>query len=153
MHILDAHEMWESLSFVAKAYLLCLLMTSAYMSQSLLRILIASSHLGREGASLDAEKVETHLARLERSIENIRESQTMLLVLFGIASANEILAVLQSIRHSALSLSAAGVETFGPIARVALIVFGVLTFLHASQWATAVRLGKFRLGQSSSPKG
>jgi hypothetical protein len=77
------------------------------------------------------------LLAIARTIDNVRQLHLMLLLLFGVAFANEVFATLRAIREAAVSLTPLGIGIFEPCATFAFFVSGVLAILHASQWIIA----------------
>jgi hypothetical protein len=73
-------------------------------------------------------------------LEALRQLHILLLLLFGVDCANEVVATLRVIQYSSISLSAARMDIFEPLAAVSFFVFMVLLFLHVSQWAVSTRL-------------
>jgi hypothetical protein len=77
---------------------------------------------------------------MTRGTESLRQFHTLLLLLFGVCCANEVFATLRAIQSSSMSLSAARIDVFEPVAAFAFLVFVVLIFLHILQWTAAARL-------------
>jgi hypothetical protein len=142
MYILSVHwdllMLWAILSLTGKLYIVCLLVSVVYTIHSLSRTVVHSRSMKK--TSIDAEPAGLGLIVITRTIENVRQLHFLLLLLFGVTLANEVLATLRAIRESAVSLSALGIDVFEPCAVFAFCVSGVLAFLHVLQWMVSARL-------------
>ena len=136
----DLRGLWVTLTFPGKFYIFCLLAAVASTTVFHIRTLWRLRDLQKKGVSVDAGAEKSCLAAISRGIENVRQLHLLLLLLFGIALANEVLATLRGIRYSSMSLSGVSIEVFEPCAVFAFFVFGVLTFLHVFHWFVAARL-------------
>ena len=74
---------------------------------------------------------------MKTKTQSLREFHTMLFLLFGLSASNEVFNVLRGIQNSAVSLSAARFDVFGPVVAFAFVVFAVLLLLHGFRWAVA----------------
>ncbi len=116
------------LSIVGKLYICCLVAVVAYTTYSLSSLMVhISAHVNR-------------LSDVKRRVDNVRQLLLLLILLFGVSFANEVLAALRSIHYSSMSLAGASIQVFGPCAAFAFIVFCVLTLLHIFQWIVSSRL-------------
>ena len=137
----DLRLAWTPLTITAKVYILCLLAATVYSTYSLARIALRLHQLLKKDVTQTDEKnVRFQLIQMTRGIETSRQFHTLLFLLFGVCCANEMLAILRAIKYSAMSLSGARIEVFGPVAAFAFVVFVVLVFLHTFQWTVAARL-------------
>jgi hypothetical protein len=133
----DMRLVWAVLTVTAKFYILFLLAATVYSTSSLALITIRLHRLLKHGASAD---MSLRLIEMTKRVESLRQFHTLLFLLFGLCCANEVFATLRTIHYSWLSLSAAKIDVFEPVTAFAFLVFVVLTFLHAFQWAVAARL-------------
>jgi hypothetical protein len=142
MYILSVHwdvvMLWAILSLTGKLYIVCLLASVVYTIYSLSRIVVLSRSM--KNTSFDAEPAGLGLIVMARTIENVRQLHLLLLLLFGVTLANEVFATLRAIRESAVSLSALGIDVFGPCVVFAFGVSGVLAILQVLQWIVSARL-------------
>jgi hypothetical protein len=136
----DLREVWLSCTLTGKFYILCLLVSAIYISYSLVRTALDIRCLPRDRASTDALRVRSRLIDMNRGIENLRQFNTLLFLLFGIFFANEAFATLREIQQQAVSLSGARIDIFVPLTVFAFVVFVILAFLHGFQWIVAARL-------------
>jgi len=142
MYILS--ERWDLLmlrailSVTGKLYIFCLLASFVYTINSLCRIMVRFRSIRR--TPIDAEPERLGPLVITRTIDNVRQLHLLLLLLFGVAFANEVFATLRAIREAAISLAPLGIGVFEPCATFAFFVSGVLVVLHASQWIVAARL-------------
>ena len=81
--------------------------------------------------------VTKKLDEMKTKTQSLREFHTMLFLLFGLSASNEVFNVLRGIQNSAVSLSAARFDVFGPVVAFAFVVFAVLLLLHGFRWAVA----------------
>jgi CDP-diglyceride synthetase len=131
----DFRSLWAALTVTAKLYIICLLAASAYTTYSLTRITVRL----RKTAKLEqAHMLIVH--EMAAKAKTLRESHTMLFLLFGLCWSNDLFATLRGIQHSVDSLSATSFGVFGPVVAFAFVVFAVLLFLHGFRWAVAHRL-------------
>jgi hypothetical protein len=133
----DMRLLWAVLTITAKFYIFFLLAATVYSTSSLALITIRLRRLLRHGASAD---MSLRLIEMTKRVESLRQFHTLLFLLFGLCCANEVFATLRTIQYSSMSLSAAKIDVFEPVTAFAFLVFVVLTFLHAFQWAVAARL-------------
>jgi hypothetical protein len=136
----DVWGLWLIISLAGKVYICYLLTAVAYATVFHIRTLLRLYDLQKADAPDESGADRSRLASMWRGIENMRQLQLLLLLVFGIALANEVLATLRGIRYSSMSLSEASIEVFEPAATFAFVVFGILTFLHVSQWIVVARL-------------
>ena len=131
----DFRSLWAALTLTANLYIICLLAASAYTTCSLTRITVRLRKIAKR------EKAEMLLVdKMTAKAQTLREFHTMLFLLFGLCCSNELFATLRGIQNSAVSLSAARFDVFGPVVAFAFFVFAVLLFLHGFRWAVAHRL-------------
>jgi hypothetical protein len=131
----DFRSLWISLTITSKLYIICLLVASAYSVYGLTRIAIRLRQIAKpENADM------VLLANMMAKEQTLREFHTMLFLLFGLCCSNELFQTLRAIQNSAVSLSAATWEVFGPVIALAFFVFAVLLLLHLFRWAVAQRL-------------
>lgn len=135
----DLIALWKVLALTAKLYVFLLLVFFVSSVYALLRELAGARSYQKTSLAVEGELRKPFL-KIARSIENVRQLSLFFLLLFGLTLANEVFATLRSIRESALSLSARGVEIFEPCAAFSFVVFVVLTLLHVFQWTATVRL-------------
>ena len=136
----DLRVLWVMLSLTSKFYIACLVTASAYSMVSYIRTLSRLHDQQRRGSLVESGAEISRLSGVCWSIENVRQLHLLLLLLFGMSLANEVLATLRAIRYASMSLSAANIEVFEPCAALALLVFGVLSFFQVFQWIVAARL-------------
>ncbi len=138
MFILSVHwdfrSLWAALTIPAQFYTICLLAGAAYSTYSLACIVVCLRRNARDKA------VIRKLDDMRTKTQALREFHTMLFLLFGLCGSNEVANVLRGIQLSFMSLSAAKIEVFEPVARFSLLVFAVLIFLHGSLWVVARQL-------------
>jgi hypothetical protein len=144
MHIFavryDLLALWEILSVIAKLYVSFLLLSFVYASYILPQALARLQSLHSRKDPIEVGLSNSTLLRIEQSIENVRQLQLLLLLLFGLTFANEVFSTLRGIRYSSMSLSAATIDVFEPRAAFSFVVFGALTLLHIFQWIATIRL-------------
>ena len=70
----------------------------------------------------------------------MRQSNALFFLLFGVDFTIEMMATIRTIRFMSMSLSAATIGVFGPLATFALVAMLVFTFLHIFQWVVAAKL-------------
>jgi hypothetical protein len=136
----DFRLLWAVLTITAKIYILCLLTGALFSTYSLARIASRFRQLTKHLSSADKKETRLRLKAMTTQIQTLRQFHTLLLLLFGVCCANEVFATFRAIRYSSMSLSAARLEVFEPVAAFVFFVFIVLLFLHAFQWAVAHRL-------------
>jgi hypothetical protein len=127
----DFRSLWAILTITAKFYTICLLAGATYSTYSLARILVWLRRNARN------KTVIKELDEMRNKTQSLREFHTMLFLLFGLCSSNEVFNVLRGIQNSAVSLSAARFDVFGPVVAFVFFVFAVLLFLHGFRWAVA----------------
>ena len=130
----DFRSLWAVLTITAKFYTICLLAGAAYSTYSLARIVVWLRRNARN------KTVMKEVDEVRTKTQSLREFHTMLFLLFGLCASNEVFNVLRGIQNSAVSLSAARFDVFGPVVAFAFFVFAVLLFLHGFRWAVAHRL-------------
>lgn len=131
----DFRSLWICLTTTANLYIICLLVASAYSTYSLTLIAVRLRQMAKR------EKVDmVLLINMTAKAQTLREFHTMLFLLFGLCCSNELFNTLRGIQNSAVSLSAARFEVFGPVIAFAFFVFAVLLLLHVFRWAVAHRL-------------
>ena len=130
----DFRSLWAVLTITAKFYTICLLAGAAYSTYSLARIAVWLRRNARN------KTVVKELDEMRTKTSSLREFHTTLFLLFGLCASNEVFNVLRGIQNSAVSLSAARFEVFGPVVAFVFFVFAVLLFLHGFRWAVAHRL-------------
>lgn len=126
------------LTVIGRLYILCLMVAAVYTAYLLARIISRLRSLGSLGT--DALPAKSYLLGMTGGIEELRQLHFLLLLLFGVTLANEILAAFRAFRNASMSLSGASIRVFEPVAMYAFLVLVVLTFLHAAQWIVAARL-------------
>jgi hypothetical protein len=131
----DFRLLWICLSIIAKLYIICLLVSFTYSVYSLTCTTVRIRQIANRKDS-DMGLLTTMTA----SVRTLGEFHTMLLLLFGLCCANELFNTLRAIQNSAVSLSAATWNIFGPVIAFAFFVFAALLFLHIFRWAVAHRL-------------
>lgn len=127
----DFRSLWAVLTITAKFYTICLLAGAIYSTYSLARIVVWLRRNARN------KIVTKGLADMRNKAQSLREFHTMLFLLFGLCASNEVFNVLRGIQNSAVSLSAARFDVFGPVVAFVFSVFAVLLFLHGFRWAVA----------------
>jgi hypothetical protein len=139
MLILSMHwcfrSLWAVLTITAKFYTIFLLAGAAYSIHSLGRIVVWLRRNVRN------KTVTRELDEMRIKTQSLREFHTMLFLLFGLCASNEVFNVLRGIQNSAVSLSAARFDVFGPVVAFAFFAFAVLLLLHGFRWVVAHRLG------------
>ena len=125
----DFRSLWAVLSITAKFYTICLLAGAAYSTYSLARIAVWLRRNARN------KTVIKELDEMRTKTLSLREFHTMLFLLFGLCASNEVFNVLRGIQNSAVSLSAARFDVFGPVVAFVFFVFAILLFLHGFRWA------------------
>ena len=137
----DFRSLWAALTITAKLYIICLLAASAYSTYCLTRITVRLRQIAKR------EKAEMVLVvNMTAKTQTLREFHTMLFLLFGLCCSNELFNTLRGIQNSAVSLSAARFDVFGPVIAFAFFVFAVLLVLHGFRWAVAHRLQTASIG-------
>jgi hypothetical protein len=136
----DLRSVWAVLTVTAKFYFLCFLVAAIYTTYFLIRTASRLHQLPRDAASTDATRVRFRLIEITRGIETLRQFHILLFLLFGLVCTNEIFATLRAIQYSLMSLSAARIDVFEPVAALAFCTFAMLVFLHTFQWIVAARL-------------
>jgi hypothetical protein len=131
-------ELWMLLTVIGRLYILCLLAAAAYTAYFLVRVVSRLRSLGSLGT--DSLPSKSHLLGMTGGIEELRQLHFLLLLLFGVSLANEILAAFRAFTYASMSLSGASIGIFVPLAMYAFLVLVVLAFLHISQWIVAARL-------------
>jgi hypothetical protein len=140
----DLREAWLVLTLTAKFYILCLFLGAVYVSYLLAQTTFDMRGFLTDKAAGRAPGVRSRLFEMDGRIENLRQFNTMLLILFGIFFANETFSTLRAVQLSALSLSAARIDSFEPLTLFAFFVLVILAFLHGFQWIVAARLRSSR---------
>jgi hypothetical protein len=135
----DLRLVWAVLTITAKSYILLLLMATGYSTYSLARITFRLHELLKL-ATTDARDADLSLVAMSRGIANLRQFHALLFLLLGVCCTNEAFATLRTVQYSSMSLSAAQMNAFEPVAAFAFFGFVVLIFLHSFQWAVAARL-------------
>jgi hypothetical protein len=131
----DFRPLWAALTLTSKLYIICLLAASAYTTYSLTRITVRLRKIAKR------EKAEMLLVdMMTAKAQTLCEFHAALCLLFGLCCSNEVFATMRGIQNSAVSLSAARFDVFGPVVAFAFFVFAVLLFLHGLRWAVAHRL-------------
>jgi hypothetical protein len=130
-------ELWMFLTVLGRLYILCLLAAFAYTAYFLIRV-VSRLGLGRFGT--DAQPAKSYYLSMTGGIEDLRQLHFLLLLLFGVSLANEVLAALRAFKYASPSLSGDSIGEFEPVAMYAFLVLVVLTFLHECQWIVAARL-------------
>jgi hypothetical protein len=87
------------------------------------------------------------LAEMVCGAEMVRQLHTFMFLLFGVCCASETLGAIRAVELSKMSLSSAGIEVYEPVAAFTYVVLATLLFLHALQWAVAIRL-RTRIAES-----
>ena len=128
------------LTITARAYLLVLLAYAAYTTYVLGRILHRLRRSRQPTTSDDGGREPWNLGRLAENLESVRQFNTFIFLLFGVDLSLETLAMIRTIVYMAMSLSAATIGVFGPLARFALFAMLVLTYLHVAQWFISAQL-------------
>ena len=82
------------------------------------------------------------LDEMRTKTQSLFKFHTMLFLLFGLSASNEVFNVLRGIQNSAVSLSGARFDVFGPVVAFAFVVFAVLLFLHGFRWAVVTVRGQ-----------
>jgi hypothetical protein len=121
----DFRSLWAVLTVTANFYTICLLAGAAYSTYSLARVVVWLRRNARNKNVLD------ELDEMRNKTQSLREFHTTLFVLFGLCASNEVFNVLRAIQNSAVSLSAAQFDVFGPV--VALVFFCVRRFAVSSR--------------------
>ncbi|SRR6266436_1670172 len=103
----DPRAIWAALSFVARSYLVFLLIPIIYMTVTLIT---------------------------RRQTTQFRQFHYLCLLFFGVCLSNECFGLLRSLRFSTASLSALSIESFEPTVAFSFVVLAVLSFLHLLQW-------------------
>jgi flagellar biosynthesis protein FlhB len=147
----DLRLEWAVLTVTAKFYVFCLLAAAAYTTFFLVQTVSRIRRLQKDVASIDATPVKCRLIEMTRGIENLRQFHILLFFLFGMFFANEMFALIRAIEYSSMSLSAARIDVFEPVAAFAFFVFVVLTLLHVFQWIVAARLQSFFAANFNHP--
>lgn len=130
--------MWIVLTLVAKLYLAILLVSSIYIAYSLMRILRA---LRRLPVHTSTASGSLQLVQLSLKVENIRQFETFLVLLFGVFFANETFDVLREVQMINIGrLSAATMHDLVPLPEFAFVVLVAMTLLHTFQWIVAARV-------------
>jgi hypothetical protein len=140
----DLREAWLVLTLTAKFHILCLFLGAVYVSYLLAQTTFDMRGFLTDKAAGRAPGVRSCLFEMDGRIENLRQFNTMLLILFGIFFANETFSTLRAVQLSALSLSAARIDSFEPLTLFAFFVLVILAFLHGFQWIVAARLRSSR---------
>src|ERR1700694_3824612 len=91
----DMRVMWLTLTLTAKFYVLCLLVGVVAEMWFIARTVVRLRSVHRNVAFADALRVKSELIEMTRGIENLRQFNTLLLLLFGICFANEAFATLR----------------------------------------------------------
>ena len=130
----DFRSLWEVLTVTANFYTICLLAGAAYSTYSLARVVVWLRRNARNKTVLN------ELDEMRNKTQSLHEFHTTLFLLFGLCASNEVFNVLRGIQNSAVSLSAAKFDVFGPVVAFVFFVFAVLLFLHGFRWAVAHRL-------------
>jgi hypothetical protein len=130
----DFRSLWAVLTITAKFYTICLVAGAAYSTYFLARIAVWLRRNARN------KTVIKQLDEMRAKTSSLREFHTTLFLLFGLCASNEVFNVLRGIQNSAVSLSAARFEVFGPVVAFVFFVFAVLLFLHGFRCAVAHRL-------------
>jgi len=137
----DFRSIWAALTLTAKLFLICLLAASAHSTYSLTHITVRLRLMAKREK---AEMVQVN--KMMAKAQTLREFHTMLFLLFGLCCSNEVFNTLRGVENSAVSLSAARFDVFGPVVAFAFFVFVVLLFLHGFRWAVAHRLQAVSIG-------
>jgi len=138
----DLQLLWAVLTITAKVYAVLLFIGAAYSTYSLVCIASRVHRFVKLSSSTDESENRHRLSEMAARLQTLRQFHALLFFLFGVCCANEVFATLRSIRYSAMSLSAATINVFEPVTAFAFVVFAVLLFLHAFQWAVAHALQK-----------
>lgn len=139
----DIRLVWAVLTVTAKFYVVGLLVAAAHTTYFLVQTVSGIRRLQKDDTSIDAAPGKRRLAEMTRGIENLRQLHILLFFLFGMFFANEMFALIRAIEYSSMSLSAASIDIFEPVAAFAFFVFGVLALLHVFQWIVAACLQSF----------
>ena len=136
----DLRSLWVVLTITAKVYLLLLTTATGYSTYCLARATCRLRELLKRMAAADAGDMGRRLAAMNRGIATLRQFHALLLLLFGVCCTNEVFATLRMIQNSSMSLSAAQINAFEPVAAFAFVVFVVFIFLHVFQWSLEASL-------------
>src|SRR5437660_8254968 len=109
-------SLWAVLTITAKFYTICLLAGAVYSTYSLARVVVWLRRNARN------KTVIKELDEMRTRTQTLRESHTMLFLLFGLCGSNEVFNVLRGIQLSFMSLSAAKFDVFEPVARFSFLV-------------------------------
>jgi len=85
-------------------------------------------------------QVTRSLDEISRRLENVRQANALVFLLFGVDLTVEMIAVIRTIGYMSMSLSGATVGIFGPLVTFALFALVVFTFLHIFQWVVTAKL-------------
>ena len=135
----DLRALFAALTITARFYIFGFMAAAVYSTYSSVRIAFLLNRVSKSLAD-DASGARPGLCKMAGKVETLRQFHTFLFLLFGACCAIEVVAILRTIQLSFVSLSAARMDIFGPVAAFAFFVFAVLLMLHILQWAVAARL-------------
>jgi hypothetical protein len=131
----DVRAIWSALTVTARLYFICLVAGSACSTYSFARIGWNLRQMRKRLISTDKNEAMVRLRQMARKARTLQQLHTLLFLLFGVCSANEVFAGLRAIQNSLVSLSALGIDEFGPFVAFAFVVFTILSILHMLWWA------------------
>jgi hypothetical protein len=130
----DQSSLWPLLSLTTRVYFLGLLAVAAHTLYFFVRTMVRLRNTRIKSVSA------TRLAEIVPGVETLRQLHGFMLLLFGVCCASETLGAIRAVELSKMSLSSVGIEVYAPVAAFACVVLAILLFLHALQWAVAIRL-------------
>jgi hypothetical protein len=136
----DFRSLWALLPLLTKIYLASLFAFACYTAVSLvatgLRLLAVAKKVNQQSEG----SAEYALNEVAIRVRNLQQMNLLLFLIFGVYLADHSYSSMRALRNSMLSLQAAGLEVFAPLAAVSFVVFVVLAALHSMSWIVAVRI-------------
>lgn len=136
----DLRAIWSALTVTARLYAICLVAGSVYSIHAFARIGWSFRQTRKHLLSIEKNEAQLRMRQMAARIKTLRQLHTLLFLLFGVCSANEVFAGLRAIQYASMSLSALGIDAFEPFVAYAFVVFMILSVLHALQWTLDYRL-------------